>query len=1167
MAVINTNVQSLIADASMRASNNALLQAWEPLFTGKKINSAKDDAAGLAISSRMTSQVRGLNMAIKNANDGINLAQTAEGAMNEITDMLQRMRELAIQSGNTTNSGLDRSAMNDEIKQLQSEINRVAQTTQFNGMNILDGSFNGKLQIGNNSGQTMDLAVSSMSAASMGETVNGLSKSATKANLVVSGASRNVADYQGASFNVSVNGVNATVTMPVSTPTSVQASGATAALAPINTDVVGDVSSNGILGAYQEKTISLATAPKQKLELSVNGSAVQVIDVGSATAGYFADNTKVTGAELVNALQTEINKNSFFKGANAVKASLTSDGFVSLTLASGNVGTIKITDDTAAIIVGSTMASVVFGATANASVTSTTGFTPSITGGTASKTFAANTSFSIGANNLDIRASVLANNFDIANLTTDQFITAYNQTAKVNGQQLSSVSTDTQGNLYFTVKPSSSNALPADKNGDLAGTGLTITAAGVDITSFAKTTGTFGQKPTTVTGATDGTVSVKVGDNNSYTFTLAAKKYYTMSDLASEMQKNLNTAFKGSDAVTVLAVKDKDNNWGLKFANDNGKAIDIQGNFITTAAAAPDVTTTFFAASPYASNSVVGTNELTFRGLDTPASIGTDAFIQRTVDLTTAGTNTAFSIAVNGGATTALDIAASITKLGYTSSKLTGEQVVNALNDTFKTAGFAGNNAVTASIDSGGHLNLTVAGASSPSATPTLTYTVVAADFFTKMGAATGAITANASGKMLVAASNGAAETFGIQNLTLASPATTTLGVTVGSNQLVNLSLTAQSYTDAYALATEINTKIASSGAFTGANGLQALVVVDDKGNQGLKFTSSSGQSIKVSGTLLTAVVAGGAAGGIAKVDLSVKGITFPATPALNSGIDMSKGSTMTLSVTSSTGQVTTKAFDLGLTSSHTSYADYASALQNAANTAFASDGISFNAGVSAGKLQLTSTNPSVKTFSATGQAVNNAFGGAVSGTAPVTQLEVNKFVTMNDVAKEITKDLNGAAVATFDDTAKTWSFNVLTGDNGAASSISLSGAGLAAVQMSGTLAATGQVGDATAAKLSNIDVLTTGSATAALGSIDNSIEYVSKQRALLGAIENRLEHTVNNLTNIVTNTQASRSAIEDTDYSKETSALAKSQIITQAATAMLAQANQSAQSVLSLLK
>ncbi|MDG1108210.1 MAG: flagellin, partial [Burkholderiaceae bacterium] len=170
MTVINTNVKSLVAQASLAANSKNQATAMERLSTGSRINSAKDDAAGLAIGSRMTSQVRGLNMAIRNANDGISLAQTAEGALGETTSMLQRMRELSLQAANTVNSASDRAALDAEVQQLKTEIDRIATTTTFNGQNILDGSFSGNLQIGNDAGQTMQLAVASMATTAMGET-------------------------------------------------------------------------------------------------------------------------------------------------------------------------------------------------------------------------------------------------------------------------------------------------------------------------------------------------------------------------------------------------------------------------------------------------------------------------------------------------------------------------------------------------------------------------------------------------------------------------------------------------------------------------------------------------------------------------------------------------------------------------------------------------------------------------------------------------------------------------------------------------------------------------------------------------------------------------------------------------------------------------------------
>ena len=140
MSVINTNVKSLVAQNAMTVNNRSLSKAMEQLSTGKRINSAADDAAGLAISSKMTSQIRGLNQAVRNANDGISMIQTAEGATNEISNMLQRMRELAVQGANDTYSADDRTAIGKEYDQLVNEIDRIAGNTEWNGVKILDGS-------------------------------------------------------------------------------------------------------------------------------------------------------------------------------------------------------------------------------------------------------------------------------------------------------------------------------------------------------------------------------------------------------------------------------------------------------------------------------------------------------------------------------------------------------------------------------------------------------------------------------------------------------------------------------------------------------------------------------------------------------------------------------------------------------------------------------------------------------------------------------------------------------------------------------------------------------------------------------------------------------------------------------------------------------------------
>ena len=149
--IINTIIASLNAQRNLNTSQQDSNVALQRLSSGLRINSAKDDAAGLAISERFTSQIKGLNQAIRNANDGISLAQTAEGALEETTNILQRIRELSVQSANSTNSSSDRSALQGEVNQLKQELDRIAGTTQFNGLNLLDGSFTAQsFQVGAN---------------------------------------------------------------------------------------------------------------------------------------------------------------------------------------------------------------------------------------------------------------------------------------------------------------------------------------------------------------------------------------------------------------------------------------------------------------------------------------------------------------------------------------------------------------------------------------------------------------------------------------------------------------------------------------------------------------------------------------------------------------------------------------------------------------------------------------------------------------------------------------------------------------------------------------------------------------------------------------------------------------------------------------------------------
>jgi flagellin len=187
--VINTNTMSLNAQRNLSTSSSMLAQSLQRLSSGLRINSAKDDAAGLAISERFTTQIRGLTQAARNANDGISLAQTAEGALSEVQSNLQRIRELAVQSANSTNSASDRVALDEEVQQRLAEIERISSQTNFNGQKILDGSFgSAQFQVGANVGETININLTTgVKASQIGQIATVTGTGVTNANLTGSG--------------------------------------------------------------------------------------------------------------------------------------------------------------------------------------------------------------------------------------------------------------------------------------------------------------------------------------------------------------------------------------------------------------------------------------------------------------------------------------------------------------------------------------------------------------------------------------------------------------------------------------------------------------------------------------------------------------------------------------------------------------------------------------------------------------------------------------------------------------------------------------------------------------------------------------------------------------------------------------------------------------------
>lgn len=301
---INTNVSSLNAQRNLGKSQGDLAKAMQRLSSGLRINSAKDDAAGLAISDRMTSQIRGLNQAARNANDGISLAQTAEGALQETTNILQRMRELAVQSANDTNSASDRSSLQAEVNQLKQEISRIAETTEFNGKKLLDGTMSSaQFQVGANANETISFSISSAKAANLGN--NSLTSTNSTADYSIEAAT---SAASGSSAN-DVMAQTLTIAGPQGSKTASVADGDTA---NVIASKINAVSSDTGVKASAKTTATLGT-------LNANGNVGFNLQGTNVTAVTI--NATVLSDDLTN-LVTAINEQT---GNTGITATLSAD--------------------------------------------------------------------------------------------------------------------------------------------------------------------------------------------------------------------------------------------------------------------------------------------------------------------------------------------------------------------------------------------------------------------------------------------------------------------------------------------------------------------------------------------------------------------------------------------------------------------------------------------------------------------------------------------------------------------------------------------------------------------------------------------------------------------------------------------------------------------------
>ena len=341
---INTNGSALNARRQLSSTTSSLSTSFQRLSSGLRINSAKDDAAGLSISTRFSAQIRGLNQAVRNSNDGISLAQTAEGALNETTNILQRIRELAVQSANDTNNDNDRASLQAEVSQLKTELDRIATTTTFNNNKVLDGNFLGKnLQVGANVSETISVSISGAAASDLarqarydGNTANDSVSVDTLSGVTITG------------FKGSV-GIRGTVEADDQDSTSFRAGSAIAKAAAIN-DSTGSSGVRAIVNATEiEGSGSVGTA------ITLDGNNFLTIN-NETIAGFRVEQNDASGSlvDAINAVSDE----------TGVVASLSKDSELELTAADGRNIAVEFSGASVSAALG-------FDSTAAATVTAT----------------------------------------------------------------------------------------------------------------------------------------------------------------------------------------------------------------------------------------------------------------------------------------------------------------------------------------------------------------------------------------------------------------------------------------------------------------------------------------------------------------------------------------------------------------------------------------------------------------------------------------------------------------------------------------------------------------------------------------------------------------------------------------------------------------------------
>jgi flagellin len=1119
MSVINTNLKSLQAQDALNINNRKLSTAMQRLSTGTRINSAADDAAGLSISTRMDSQVRGLNMAIKNANDAMSVTQTAEGAIDEVTNILQRMRELSVQSASDTNNAEDRSNLNQEVEQLSAEIDRIAGTTQFNNMNILDGSFGGKIfQIGSNAGQTLQMSIGSMKSNVLGVasiTTTSMTNTSATSGTPVDGAkvegvaatptvvSLEFASSDAYTFTLtdSATGIATTITAATVDLTNSLSKAAFAETineklndAQADTTVTGSVAVSAAMTSGTLDITDSANFSKIKFAIKLDGGQSYNIDLSqklSSTSGVTA--TEVTTTEIVAAMQSELqlifddNITVAESGTGQLSVSDAQGRRIEISQGGGN-GFLFGTDaaNGGALVTRETARNPISVAWEgdNLLVTNEAGGKIALSG------YAASASSSLIFNTLDD-----------------------SQVDGVNEPILLSAAGTAPTMDAVTFKGITESSVISLRFSDLVGNGASADYA------FKLTNGSGD------TYADFSTTALNVfGDLASRDTAIATAIRTALSTGVTALSAAGDTTFDASEfEVTVSGDT-------ISIRNTMGRAMAVEnfssshGFMVATPLNEPQSSTTLASQNAYIS--------------ETRIQLNTGAFGQ---DFSATGTNR-FTLSVDGVLNSA-DVTVSVDGSAAGSDLASGSNFASAVQTALRAA----NVNILA--------NGTVTGATQTLSDITVTYDEDTAELVIR----------DTSGRSIGfgydSSANGLKTTGTILTQDFVTGASNK-GLTVNRTSGVAQGDVVESTRVSMTLS-EDDTKFTFALNGTYLDSGLATTAATVEWDASADFATST---MKTKLDAMVQAINADHPENVVEYAVSGRTLTFwqrDGGPLEISGFktaDTHQTLSASLAPAEGQGEATTLSYR-----AHTrALAATAIGTLAVASTAVLNvegDDI-YSMKISNGKESynfsstvLDISDPeSVNTFLT---KMENSLAG--SGISATMDNSGNMYFNRADGGQIILQEFNSA-------TGRKGSWTPGAGQGDA---INLTGGGAVSVTppplaSSGTTTTTRSSGGTSVAQIS---IASQEGASNALNVIDKAISYVNSQRSMLGAVQNRLTHTVDNLANIVTNTAASRSRIKDTDYATETAELARTQIIQQAATAMLAQANQAPQGVLALLR